>query len=60
MHPAVLLVVEVALSVEGGGAELKYRAIHVCKLRWSYGTSGEWGSEGLVNVMGSTAGTGRR
>ena len=44
----------------GRGAELKYRAIHVCKLRWNYGTSGEWGSEGLVNVMGNTVGTGRR
>ena len=25
----------------GRGAELKCRAIHVCELRWSYGTSGE-------------------
>ena len=44
----------------GRGAELKYRAIHVCKLRWNYGTSDEWGSEGLVNVVGSTVGSGRR
>ena len=46
--------------MEGGGAELKYQAIHVFKLRWNYGTPGEWGSEGLVNVVGNTVGTGRR
>ena len=46
--------------MEGGGVELKYHAIHVCKLRWNYGTSGEWGSEGLVNVVGNTVGTGRK
>ena len=44
----------------GGGEELKYRAIHVCKLRWNYGTSGELGREGLVNVVGNTVWTGRR
>ena len=42
------------------GTELKCRAIHVCKLRWNYGTSGEWGSEGLVNVVGITVGPGRK
>ena len=41
----------------GRGAELKYRAIHVWKLRWNFGTSGGWGSEGLVNVVGNKVGT---
>ena len=41
----------------GRGAELKYRAMHVCKSRRNYGTSGGWGSEGLVNVVGNAVGT---
>ena len=44
----------------GRGAELKCQAIHVCELRWSCSTSGEWGSEGLVNVEGNTVGIGRK
>ena len=44
----------------GRGAELEHRAILVWKLRWKFGTSSGWGSEGLVNVVGNTVGTGRR
>ena len=44
----------------GWGAELKHRAILVWKLRWKFGTSSGWGSEGLVNVVGNTVGTGRK
>ena len=45
-------------SCGGMGEELKYRAIRLWKLRWNFGTSGGWGSKGLIKVVGFTVGTG--
>ena len=47
-------------TCEGRGAEFRYRAIHVWKLKWKFGTSGGWGSEGSVNVVGNTVRRGRK
>lgn len=46
--------------MEGGSAELKYRAIRLWRLRWNFGTSGVWGGKGFVKMVGTMAGTGRK